>query len=109
METTLLKKIIQYKIQCEMKKMDIQFLIPIKLINVTKDPVSPTKNPSRRKSWQKSHRTSWRRYWTWLTRMYKMYSRNFNTTKIKNIRRHKKKEMNSDRASTNTKRKQWML
>jgi hypothetical protein len=37
METTLLKKIIQYRIQWEMKKMDTQFLTLITMINVTKE------------------------------------------------------------------------
>jgi hypothetical protein len=37
METTLLKETIQYKFQREMKKMDIQFLIPKTMIKVTKE------------------------------------------------------------------------
>jgi hypothetical protein len=36
METTVLKKRIQYRIQWEIKKMDTQFLIS--MINVTKEP-----------------------------------------------------------------------
>jgi hypothetical protein len=37
METTLLKKLIQYRIQWEMKKMGTQFLNKT-MINVTKEP-----------------------------------------------------------------------
>jgi hypothetical protein len=92
METTLLKKIIQYKIQWEMKKMDTQFLIPQKtMINVTKEPSDTHKKNKKNKSWKKSLRNSWRRYQTWLTRMYKMHSRNFKIPKIKNMRKHRNK------------------
>jgi hypothetical protein len=37
---------------------------------------------------KKSMRIPWRRYWKWLSEMYMMHSRNFNTPKIKNMRRH---------------------
>jgi hypothetical protein len=60
------------------------------MTNVTKEPTKK-KKPSKRKSWKKSLRNSWRRYKTWLTRMYKMHSRNFKTPKIKNMRRHRNK------------------
>jgi hypothetical protein len=43
METILLKKIIQYRIQWEMKKMDIQLLTPT-MINDTKEHSDAHKN-----------------------------------------------------------------
>jgi hypothetical protein len=58
-ETTFLKKIIQYKIQWEMKNMDTQFLTPTKtMIDVTKESSDTHKKPSKKKSL----RNSWRRY-----------------------------------------------
>jgi hypothetical protein len=63
------------------------------MINVTKEhsDTPSTQKPSKKKSLKKLLRKSWRRYQTWLTRMYKMHSRNFKTPKIKNIRRHRNK------------------
>jgi hypothetical protein len=57
METTLLKKIIQYRIQWEMKKMNTQFLKT--MINVTKGPSDTHKKKTSKK---KLLRNSWRRY-----------------------------------------------
>jgi hypothetical protein len=57
------------------------------MINVTKKLSNAhKKKPSKKKSGKKNLRNSWRRYQTWLTRMYKMHSRNFKTPKIKNMR-----------------------
>jgi hypothetical protein len=55
-----------------------------------------TKTPSKKKSCKKSLRISWRRYEMWLTKRYKIHSRNFKTPKIKNMRRHRNKLMNSE-------------
>jgi hypothetical protein len=46
------------------EEMDMQFLTPNKtMINFTKEPCDAYKtNPSKRKSWEKSQRNSWRRY-----------------------------------------------
>jgi hypothetical protein len=53
------------------------------MINVTKELSDAHKiQTSKKKSGKKSLRNSWRRYYTWLKRMYKMYSRNFKTPKI---------------------------
>jgi hypothetical protein len=50
--------------------------------NVTKEPNYVHKKPSKKKSL----RNSWRRYYTCLTRMYMMDSRNFKTLKTKNMK-----------------------
>jgi hypothetical protein len=52
------------------------------MINVTKEPNYAHKKPSKKKSL----RNSWRRYYTCLTRMYMMDSRNFKTPKTKNMK-----------------------
>jgi hypothetical protein len=59
------------------------------MINVTNEPSHANKNPSKKVSWKKSLRNSWRSYKTQLTRKYKMHSRNFKTLQIKNLRRHR--------------------
>jgi hypothetical protein len=51
----------------------------------------PTKTPSKKKSWKKSLIISWRKSQTWLTKMFKMHSRNIKSPKIKNRRRHRNK------------------
>jgi hypothetical protein len=56
-----------------------------------KNPAMPTKNLQRRNLAKKSLIISWRTYKTWLTKIYKMHSRNFQTPKIKNMRRHRNK------------------
>jgi phytoene dehydrogenase-like protein len=83
METTLLKKIIQYKIQW--KNEENGYPVPDRnktTINVTKELSDAHKKLSKKKSL----RNSWGRYSTWSTRMYKMHSRNFKTPKTKNMR-----------------------
>jgi hypothetical protein len=64
--------------------------------NDTKEPVMPTKTPSKKKSCKKPLRISWRRYKKWLTKVCKMHSSNFKTPKIKNMRRHRIKYMKSE-------------
>jgi hypothetical protein len=55
----------------------------------------PTKKTLKEEIWgKKSLRNSWRRLW--LTRIYKMHSRNFKIPKIKNMRRQRNKLMNSE-------------
>jgi hypothetical protein len=62
------------------------------LINITNEPSdSHKKKISKKKSWKKSLRNSWKRYKTWLTRMHKIHSRNFKTPKIRNRRTHRNK------------------
>jgi hypothetical protein len=61
------------------------------MININKEPSDAHKKSSKRKSWTKLLRNSWRRYKTWLTRMYKIHSRNFKAAKINNMRRHRNK------------------
>jgi oligoribonuclease NrnB/cAMP/cGMP phosphodiesterase (DHH superfamily) len=55
------------------------------MINVTYE-FSDThkKNLSKKKSWMRSLRNSWRSYKTWLTRKYKIQSRNIKIPQIKN-------------------------
>jgi hypothetical protein len=61
------------------------------MINVNNEPSDAHKNnPSNRKSWKSSlRRNTWRSYKKWLTKNYKMHSRNFKTPQIKNMRRHR--------------------
>jgi hypothetical protein len=48
------KKKTQYRIQWEMKEMDNQFLSPTKQFQMSlRRPMTPTKKPSKRKSWKK--------------------------------------------------------
>jgi hypothetical protein len=61
------------------------------MINVTQEPSDIHKKSSKKKSWEKSLRNSWRRYQTWLNRMCKMHKRNFKTPKINNMIRHRNK------------------
>jgi hypothetical protein len=58
------------------------------MINNTKEPCNAHKHTLKEEILQK---ISWRRYWTWLSKMHKIYSRHFMTTKIKNMRRHRNK------------------
>jgi hypothetical protein len=60
---TILKKICQYRIQWEMKKMDTPVPDLNKaIINVTKEHSDTTYKPSKEKFWKISLRNLWRRY-----------------------------------------------
>jgi hypothetical protein len=61
------------------------------MANVTKEPSDTHIKTLKEKLWKISLRNSWRRYYIWLNRIYKMHSRNFNTPKIKNMRKHRNK------------------
>jgi hypothetical protein len=45
-------------------------------------PERPRKKSLKEESWKRLLRISWRRYYTWLTRRYKMFSKNFKTPQI---------------------------
>jgi hypothetical protein len=62
------------------------------MINVTEKPSDiHKKRPSKKKSWEKFPRNTWKRHWKWLTRMYKRHSRNFEKPNIMNMILHRKK------------------
>jgi hypothetical protein len=69
------------------------------MVNATNEPSDThKKNLSKRKSWKRSLRNSWRSYKTQLTRKYKLHSKNFKTPQIKKLEKTQKqlKELRED-------------
>jgi hypothetical protein len=56
----------------------------------------PTKKSGKWKSWTRSMRNSWESFKIWLTRMYKIHSKNIKTPQIKNLRRYRNNLLNSE-------------
>jgi hypothetical protein len=59
------------------------------MLNVTKEPSDTQIKTLKEEILEDITVNSWRRYQIWLTRRYKLHSRNFKTTKMKNTRSHK--------------------
>jgi hypothetical protein len=78
------------------------------MINITHELRNAHKKKSQRGNYCKIIEKHWRSYKTWLTRKYKMHSR-IKTSQIKNLRRHRNNEVNSERIPTNYKVKQMRL